>query len=207
MWTNASGASSGSVSPGANPGTDSQFPANRAGNLVSVPGLRRIAAPAAGRISFPGAILPNRRRTLLSALFIGCTFAHAQTITFELQSSLDSPIALVNFTPGMLRTQSDRRQFLTVKNESDKVTAAVVFQQTISGGPRTEIVTLERVSIIIRPREKKRLSVSVRDVWNQLQTAVKGGETTGKPVLSVAVVEFIDGSSWSAPVDRASAQR
>ena len=32
-----------SVSRGANPGTDSQFPANYAGNLVSVPGLRRIA--------------------------------------------------------------------------------------------------------------------------------------------------------------------
>src|ERR1017187_2076972 len=32
-----------SVSRGANPGTDSQFPANCAGNLVSVPGLRRIA--------------------------------------------------------------------------------------------------------------------------------------------------------------------
>src|ERR1019366_462783 len=29
-----------SVSRGANPGTDSQFPANCAGNLVSVPGLR-----------------------------------------------------------------------------------------------------------------------------------------------------------------------
>src|ERR1017187_7724445 len=32
----------GSISRGANPGTDSQFPANCAGNLVSVPGLRRI---------------------------------------------------------------------------------------------------------------------------------------------------------------------
>jgi hypothetical protein len=32
-----------SVSRGANPGTDSQFPANCAGNSVSVPGLRRIA--------------------------------------------------------------------------------------------------------------------------------------------------------------------
>src|ERR1035441_10565245 len=31
-----------SVSRGANPGTDSQFPANCAGNLVSVPGSRRI---------------------------------------------------------------------------------------------------------------------------------------------------------------------
>src|ERR1035441_6122823 len=31
----------GSISRGANPGTDSQFPANCAGNLVSVPGLDR----------------------------------------------------------------------------------------------------------------------------------------------------------------------
>ena len=139
---------------------------------------------------------------LFSALFIGCIFAHAQTITFEFQSHSDCPITFVNFTPGTFRTQSDRRQFLTVKNDSDKAIAAVVFQQAIESGSKTEIVTLERVSIIIRPREKKRLSVSVRDVWNQLQPAVKAGETIGKPVLSVAVVEFIDGSAWSAPVGR-----
>jgi hypothetical protein len=135
--------------------------------------------------------------------FCCCTFAHAQTIAFELKTGRDSPIALVNFTPSTFRTQSDRRKFITVKNESDKVTSAVVFQQAIGSGSRTEIVALERVSIIIRPLEKKRLSVSVRDVWNQLQTAVKAGDTIGKPVLSVAVVEFIDGSAWSAPLDRA----
>lgn len=145
----------------------------------------------------------NRRRTLLSALFFCCTFAHAQTVAFEFETHADSPVALVNFIPGTLRAASDRRQFFTVKNESDKVTAAVVFQQTIASGSKTEIVTIERVSIIMRPHEKKRLSVSVRDVWNQLQAVVKAGETTSKPVLSVTVVEFIDGSSWSAPVDRA----
>jgi hypothetical protein len=143
--------------------------------------------------------LPNRRRALLSALFFCCTCAHAQTIAFELHTHLDSPIALINFTPGTFRTGSDRRQFFTVKNESDKVTAGVVFQQAISSGSKTEILTLERVSIIIRPGEKKRLSVSVGDVWNRIQTAVKSGETIGKPVLSVVVVEFIDGSVWNAP--------
>jgi hypothetical protein len=90
-----------------------------------------------------------------------------------------------------------------VQKKSDRATAAVVFQQAISSGSKTEILTLERVSIIIRPGEKKRLSVSVRDMWNRIQTAVKSGETIGKPVLSVVVVEFIDGSVWSAPVDRA----
>jgi hypothetical protein len=155
----------------------------------------------------PACSLPNRRRVLFLALFICCKFAHAQTFTFEFQTPSDCPIAFVNFTPGTLRTPSDRRQFITVKNESDRAVVALVFQQTISSGPRTEIVTLERVSIIIRPREKKRVSISVRDVWNQLQPAVQAGEATGKPVLSVAIVEFIGGSAWSAPMDRESAQR
>jgi hypothetical protein len=87
-----------------------------------------------------------------------------------------------------------------VKNESDKIAAAVVFQQTIGSGPGAEIVTIERVSIVMRPRETKRLSVSVRDVSNRLQAAIHAGETAGKPVLSVAVVEFTDGTAWHAPL-------
>jgi len=125
---------------------------------------------------------------LLSALFFCCTFAHAQTIGFALQTHPDSPIALVNYTPSTFRTESDRRQFLTVKNKSDKIAAAVLFQQAISSRSKTEILTLERVSIVIRPHEKKRLSVSVGDVWNRIQTAVKLDETIGKPVLSVVAV-------------------
>jgi hypothetical protein len=146
--------------------------------------------------------MPNCRRALLSALLFCCTLAHAQTIAFQLQTRPDSPIGLVNFTPNTFRIESDRRQFFTLRNESDKVTAAVVFQQTIGSGLNTEIVTLERVPVIIRPREKKRLSVSVRDVWNRMQTAVKSGQTIDRPILSVVVVEFIDGSLWSAPPDR-----
>jgi hypothetical protein len=145
----------------------------------------------------------NRRRASLSALFFCCVCAHAQTIAFEFQTHPDSPVAIVNFIPGTLRAAADRRQFFTVRNESDKVAVAVVFQQTVGAGSKTEILTIERVSIIMRPHEKKRLSISVRDVWSQLQAADKAGETIGKPVLSVAVVEFMDGSSWSAPLERA----
>lgn len=146
--------------------------------------------------------MPNRSLALLSALFF-CVFAHAQTIAFELQSHPDSPIALVDFTPGTFRVESDRRQFFTVKNKSDRVAAAMVFQQAVGSGSKTEIVILERVSILIRPGEKKRLSVSVRDVWNRMQTGIKAGQTLGKPALSIVVVEFIDGSVWSAPQEQA----
>ena len=153
----------------------------------------------AGKIGFPGVILPNRHLAFLSALFLCCTLAHAQSIAFEIQTHPDSPIALVNYTPSTFRIEGDRRQFLTVENRSDKAMVALVFQQAIGSGSRTEIVTLERVSIIIRPREKKRLSVSVQDAWDRTQTAAKAGETLGRPVLSVVAVEFIDGSSWNVP--------
>lgn len=146
--------------------------------------------------------MPNHRLALLSALFF-CVFAHAQTIAFELQSQPDSPVALVDFTPGTFRAESDGRQFFTVKNKSGRVAAAMVFQQAVGSGSKTAIVTLERVSILIRPGEKKRLSVSVRDVWNRMQTGIKAGQTLGKPVLSIVVVEFVDGSVWSAPREQA----
>jgi hypothetical protein len=144
----------------------------------------------------------KRRQIHLSVLFLCCTFSYAQSVAFEFPTLVGSPVTLVSIAPDSFRSVSDRRQFLVVKNESEKVTAAVVFQQTIGSGPHAEIVTLERVSVLIRPGEKKRLSVSVRDVWNQLQTANKTGETIDKPVLSVAVVEFTDGSSWSPPAAR-----
>jgi hypothetical protein len=95
--------------------------------------------------------------------------------------------------------ESDRRQFLTVKNESDRAVVALVFQEAIGSGSKTEIVTLERVSIMIGPRVKKRLSVSVQNVWDRIQNAAKASETIGRPALSVVAVEFLDGSSWSAP--------
>jgi hypothetical protein len=136
---------------------------------------------------------------LLSALFLCCSLAHAQTIAFELQTYPDSPIGLVNYTPSTFRMESDRRQFLTVKNESDRAVVALVFQEAIGSGSKTEIVTLERVSIMIGPRVKKRLSVSVQNVWDRIQTAAKASETIGRPALSVVAVEFLDGSSWSAP--------
>jgi hypothetical protein len=125
--------------------------------------------------------------------------AHAQTLAFEVQTYRDSPIGLVSYTPSTFRIESDRRQFLTVKSESDRAVVALVFQEAIGSGSKTEIVTLERVSIVIGPREKKRLSVSVQTVWDRMQRAGRAGESIGRPILSVVAVEFIDGSSWSAP--------
>ncbi|MBZ5619995.1 MAG: hypothetical protein LAQ69_14920 [Acidobacteriia bacterium] len=90
-----------------------------------------------------------------------------------------------------------------MKNQSGKGTAEVIFQQTISRGANIDIVTLERISFIMRPGEKRRLSVSVGDVWARIQAAVKSDKTIGKPVLSVVAVEFLDGTLWSAPLDPA----
>jgi len=170
------------------------LPLRGAGSAIPQPGGEQ-----PGKIGFPGVVLPNCRRPLLPTLFFCCTFAHAQTIAFELHTRPDSPIALVGYTPGIIRIEGDRRQFLTVQNQSDRATSALVFQQAMGSGSKTEIVALERVSIAIRPREKKRLSVSVQNVWDRIRGAAKPSETTGRPLLSIVAVEFLDGSSWNAP--------
>jgi len=140
--------------------------------------------------------------SLLLALFLFCTPAQAQTIPFEIQSYPDSPIVIVNLIPGVFRAGSGRRQFVTVKNQSGKGIAAVACQQTISNGTKVEIVALEPSSILMGPGEKKRLSVSVADVWNRIQIAGTSGKTIGKPALGVVTVEFLDGTLWNAPMGR-----
>ena len=144
----------------------------------------------------------HRCRAMPSAMLLCCALARAQTVAFELQTVPDGPVTLVDFSPTTFRVEADRRQFFTVKNESDKVAIALVFQEAMGSASGTEIVALERVSIIIRPREKKRLSVSVGDVWKRVQNAGQASQATGKPVVSVVVVEFVDGSVWNAPTER-----
>ena len=119
-------------------------------------------------------------------------------MAFDFHAYKDSPIVLTGSASSVFRADGGRRQFLTVKNVSEKATAALVFQQTVKDGPRESIVALERVSVVFRPKETKRLSVSVEEVW---QRTGKVRPIPAKPGLSVVVVEFIDGSTWSAPLE------
>ena len=123
----------------------------------------------------------------------------AQAVTFDLQTVPDSPVVLTTYSPSMLRAEGGRRQFVTVKNVSDKVAVAMLFQLTVPGTPRDEIVSLERVSVVFRPRETKRVSVNVEDVWTRLQSAGNPGAGSRQPVMSIVAVEFLDGSLWNAP--------
>jgi hypothetical protein len=70
-----------------------------------------------------------------------------------------------------------------------------MFEQSVANGSKTEIVALERVSVLFAAGEKRRVSVAVADRSQKLQS----GEPLGRPVLSVVAVEFLDGSQWSAP--------
>ena len=138
----------------------------------------------------------------VSVLCLCCIPAQSQSVYFALHTFQDSPITFINYTPSIFRIEGKRRQFVTVKNVSDKTAAALLFQQTIADGAKPETIALERISIILRPRETKRLSVSVEDVWNRIQNATKSGVMTGKPVLSIVPVEFVESSGWSAPVEK-----
>ena len=137
---------------------------------------------------------------VLLALVFGCTAVQAQPVAFDLRSYKDSPIALISYAPAVFRAEGGRRQFVTVKNVSDRVIAALVFQQTLADGSRREIVAIERVSVVFKPHDTKRLSVSVEETWNRVQRAARTGVSVRNPVLSIVSVEFIDGSTWSAPL-------
>jgi len=142
---------------------------------------------------------PAARFAPLLVLCLCAAAFQAQTIAFDLQNSPDSPIAFVKSSPAVVRMEGGRREFVTLKNLSDRGVLALLVQQAIHDGSKTEIIALERISVIVRPRQTIRLSVNVEDAWKRLQDAAKAGSAAPKPVLSIVAVEFIDGGTWSAP--------
>jgi hypothetical protein len=133
-------------------------------------------------------------------LWVCCGTAGAQSVAFDLRTAADCPVSLVGQSASTIRVGRTRREFVTVKNVSGRGAAALIFQQTVSDGEKEEIVAIERISVVFGAHETKRLSVGVDDVWSRVR---REGKLTGKPVLTVVAVEFLDGTTWSAPVDRA----
>ena len=131
-----------------------------------------------------------------TAALLVCITAFAGDFHLEVQTWPESPVVFVNFSAGTFREGADRRQFLTVKNRSAKATIALVFEQDLLTDSKKEIVTIERVSLLLRPGESRRLSISVGDMWNRMQAA-----STGKPVLSIVTVELPEGELWNAPIE------
>lgn len=125
-----------------------------------------------------------------------------QTVPFQFQAYTDSPIAFIGVTPTTVRQGSDRREFLTIRNESNKGVIGLIIEQAVPNDSQRKIVALEQISVLMRPGEKKRLSVSVLDVWNRIQAGARDGTAAGRPIISIVAVEFVDGSVWDAPSDR-----
>jgi hypothetical protein len=132
--------------------------------------------------------------SIAAGLLIIGGLAHAQTVDFELRTLPESPVVFADSAsapvPGV-----PRRQLVTVKNQSKKSVAAVMFEQSVANGSKVEIIALERVSILFAAGEKRRVSIAVGDIFQKLQS----GEPLGRPVLAVVAVEFLDGSQWTAP--------
>ena len=137
---------------------------------------------------------------MLVALSFYCSLAYTQNIAFEMRTHADSPVRFPNSNWSPWRAGSNRRILVTIQDASPKAIAAVTFEQAMSVGPTTEIVSLERVSIIIAPHGKKRVSVSVADVFEKIRAAGTTGEKkVANTILSVVAVEFLDGTQWNAP--------
>lgn len=133
------------------------------------------------------------------ALFLAAASPGAANIAFEMRSRADSPVTFPNSSWSPIRAGADRRIFITIQAARPKAVAAIIFETAVSVGASSRIVSLERVSVVIPPGEKKRLTVSVTDVMEMLQAADASGDKVGNPVVTVVAVEFLDGTLWSAP--------
>jgi hypothetical protein len=132
---------------------------------------------------------------LAAALLTLCSLAQAQTVDFELRTYPGCPIEFAGDSAPAAAPGVPRRQFVAIRNQSKKSVAAVIFQQTVSDGSKTEIVAIERVSIVMAAGEKKRITISVEEVRKKTPPA--------RPVLSAVAVEFLDGTLWNAPTPSA----
>ena len=137
---------------------------------------------------------------LAFCLLCFCAALPAQPVAFQLQNHADCPLTITAYTASILRVGATRRQFVTLKNVSGRAISGLLLQQTIPEGALPKIIALESVSVIFGSRETKRLSIDVGDVWNLLQNSAKSGAVPSKPVLSVVEVDFLDGTSWRAPI-------
>lgn len=136
----------------------------------------------------------SRLFSISSAIVLLGGLAQAQTVDFDLRTFPDSPVVFAD-SSRMPVPVYPWRQFVTIRDESKKSVVAVIFEQSVSNGSKTEIVALERVVIVFPGGEKRRVSVAVKDMFEKLQSGVQ----LGRPVLSVVAVEFLDGSQWTAP--------
>ena len=134
-------------------------------------------------------------RSGAAALVVLCGLAQAQTVDFELRAYPDSPVVFAGDNTRAAAPGVPHRQFVTIRNQSRKSVAAVIFQQTVSDGSKTGIVAIERVEIVMAPGEKKRITISVEEVRQK--------SPAERPVLSVVAVEFLDGGQWNAPTGSA----
>src|ERR1700691_2351936 len=107
--------------------------------------------------------------SIAATLLMLVDFARAQTIDFELRTFPESPVIFADsanaVAPGV-----PRRQLVTIRNDARKSVAAVMFEQSVANGSKTEIVAIERVSILFAASEKRRVSVAVADMSRKLQS-------------------------------------
>jgi hypothetical protein len=133
-------------------------------------------------------------RVALAVLVWG-SLGLAQTVDFELRTYPDCPVVFAGENARAVAPGAPRRQFVSIRNQSKKSVAAVIFQQSVPDGSKAGIVAIERVGIVMAPGAKTRVTISVEEVRKKVPP--------GRPILSVVAVEFLDGTQWNAPTGSA----
>ncbi len=131
--------------------------------------------------------------TLLAMAFGGLT-AHAQQLAFTSRTHLLSPVVVESI-------QSSREygfDSVLVKNDGAEAVLAVRFVITLHSSAGDEIADERRVSVEIASHEAKRVNTGLGHIKG-LRDLQSEKQKDGLAIISVAAVEFRDGSEWKPP--------
>lgn len=139
-----------------------------------------------------------RNKPGLAALLVttfGGLAAHAQQLAFTSRTHLLSPVVVESI-------QSSREygfESILVKNDGPDAVVAVRFVITLHSSAGDEIADERRVAMEVAAHETKRVETGLGHIKGLQDRLQSERQKDGLAIISVAAVEFRDGSEWKPP--------
>ena len=123
-----------------------------------------------------------------------CSLVSAQQVAFTSRAHLQCPVIVTS-------TQESKTfgfESIMVQNDGAAPVRAVRFQVTLKTRAGEEITDDRRIVVDLDPRDHKRVMVDLGHIEGLKQKAKSGRQESGLAILTIAAVEFEDGTVWEA---------
>jgi hypothetical protein len=121
-----------------------------------------------------------------------CGTAFSQTLAFTSRTYVQSPVVITS--------AEGSKEFgfksVAIRNDGPNPIGAVHFEIMLRTGAGDEIADERRVSVIIEPRDTKRVLVDLGHIEGLKQQTKSRKQKSALAILTIESVEFQDGSEW-----------